>query len=95
MEAVLNNQETKKGAKAFLICMVIDLVAVAVDFALDSVDLVSLQHFKDVGKHTKLLFVLLFCGVAYFGESPRSKNVGEDVFINLSYGDRVRGKGCV
>ena len=35
MEAVLNNQETKKGAKAFLICMLVDLVAVAVDFALD------------------------------------------------------------
>ncbi len=35
MDAVLKNEETKKGAKAFLACMVIDLVAVAIDFALD------------------------------------------------------------
>jgi uncharacterized ion transporter superfamily protein YfcC len=35
MEAVLNNQETKKGAKAFLICMLVDLVAVVVDFVFD------------------------------------------------------------
>ena len=35
MDAVLKNEETKRGAKAFLVCMVVDLVAVAIDFALD------------------------------------------------------------
>ncbi len=35
IEAVLSNKDTKKGAKAFLICMVIDIVAIIIDFALD------------------------------------------------------------
>lgn len=35
IDAVLSDSQAKKGAKAFLICMILDLVAVAVDFALD------------------------------------------------------------
>ena len=35
IDFVLNNNDTKKGAKAFLICMVVDIVAVVIDFALD------------------------------------------------------------
>jgi uncharacterized ion transporter superfamily protein YfcC len=35
IDAILSNPETKKGAKAFLICMIIDIVAIALDFVLD------------------------------------------------------------
>ncbi len=35
IDAVLSDSQAKKGAKAFLICMLLDLAAVAVDFALD------------------------------------------------------------
>lgn len=35
VDAVLSDSQAKKGAKAFLICMLLDLAAVAVDFALD------------------------------------------------------------
>ncbi len=35
IDAVLSDSQAKKGAKAFLVCMLLDLVAVAVDFALD------------------------------------------------------------
>ena len=35
MDAVLSNKDTKKGARAFLVCMIIDIVAIIIDFALD------------------------------------------------------------
>lgn len=35
VDAVLSDSQAKKGAKAFLICVLLDLAAVAVDFALD------------------------------------------------------------
>ncbi|MBR2875686.1 MAG: YfcC family protein, partial [Clostridia bacterium] len=35
VDAVLSNEETKKGAKAFLICMFIDVLAIIADFVMD------------------------------------------------------------
>lgn len=35
IDAILSNSQTKKGAKAFLICMLIDIFAIALDFVLD------------------------------------------------------------
>ncbi|MBE6749168.1 MAG: YfcC family protein [Ruminococcaceae bacterium] len=35
IDLILNNTDTKKGAKAFLICMAIDILAIIIDFALD------------------------------------------------------------
>ena len=35
IDAILSNSQTKKGAKAFLICMLIDIFAIALDFVLN------------------------------------------------------------